>query len=142
MICKYLTKRSYQRINYIYCRKLKKKITFDKCKKCNQYEFRNYKTLNKKSNKLIKLERERDKNLIKKGICEYCGCYSKKLDPHEVFGGSNRKISIKNKFVALLCRKCHDDEEIIKELRKKYQIKYEKNHTREEFIHLIGKSYL
>lgn len=98
--------------------------------------------LKKRSSKLAKLERQRDKDIIKEGICEFCGNYSKKLDPHEIYGGSNRKRSIKNKFVKLLCRKCHSNEKIINQLRIDTQKEYEKNHTRKEFITLIGKSYL
>jgi hypothetical protein len=98
--------------------------------------------IKKRSSKQAKLERERDKGLIKKGKCDYCGRYFDKLDPHEVYGGSNRKRSIKNKFVALLCRNCHDDNKVLKELKVKYQKEYEKTHTREEFIKLIGKSYI
>lgn len=98
--------------------------------------------MKKKSNKLAKLERQRDKNLIKSGICEVCGRYSKQLDPHEIYGGSNRKRSIKHKFVKLLCRKCHDNKEIIKQLRIDTQKEYMKTHTKEEFIGLIGKSYI
>lgn len=98
--------------------------------------------IKKKSNKLAKLERQRDKNLIKSGICEVCGRYSKQLDPHEIYGGSNRKRSIKHKFVKLLCRKCHDNKEIIKQLRIDTQKEYMKTHTKEEFIELIGKSYI
>lgn len=98
--------------------------------------------IKKRSSKQAKLERERDKVLVKKGKCDYCGRYFEKLDPHEVYGGSNRKRSIKNKFVALLCRNCHDNNKVIEELKKKYQKEYEKEHTREEFIELIGKSYL
>ena len=98
--------------------------------------------IKKKSNKLAKLERQRDKDIIKEGICEFCGNYSKKLDPHEVYGGSNRKRSIKHKFIKLICRECHSNENIINQLRIDTQKEYEKNHTREEFIKLIGKSYL
>lgn len=98
--------------------------------------------MKKKSSKLAKLERQRDKNLIKSGICEVCGRYSKQLDSHEIYGGSNRKRSIKHKFVKLLCRKCHDNKEIIKQLRIDTQKEYMKTHTKEEFIELIGKSYI
>lgn len=98
--------------------------------------------MKKKSNKLAKLERQRDKNLIKSGICENCGKYSQRLDPHEVYGGSNRKRSIKYKFIKLLCRECHSNENIINQLRIDTQKEYEKNHTKEEFIKLIGKSYI
>ena len=98
--------------------------------------------IKKKSSKLAKLERQRDKEIVKSGICEFCGKFSKRLDPHEVYGGSNRKRSIAHKFVKLLCRKCHDDEEIINQLRIETQKEYMKTHTEEEFIKLIGKSYL
>ena len=98
--------------------------------------------MKKKSKKLAKLERQRDKEIVKSGICEFCGKFSKRLDPHEIYGGSNRKRSIAHKFVKLLCRKCHDDEEIINQLRIDTQKEYEKNHTRDEFIKLIGKSYI
>lgn len=98
--------------------------------------------IKKKNSKLAKLERQRDKDLVKSGYCEYCGKYSKRLDPHEVYGGSNRKRSIKHKFIKLICPKCHSNESIINQLRIKTQIEFEKEHTREEFIELIGKSYL
>lgn len=99
-------------------------------------------TIKKKSKKLAKLERQRDKNLVKEGICEFCGNYSRHLDPHEVYGGSNRKRSIQHKFVKLICPKCHSNEIIINQLRIDTQNEYEKTHTRQEFINLIGKSYL
>lgn len=98
--------------------------------------------IKKKSSKLAKLERQRDKDIIKSGKCEYCGKYSKRLDPHEIYGGSNRKRSIKHKFVKLICPECHKDEKIIMQLRIDTQKEYEKTHTREEFIKIIGKSYL
>lgn len=98
--------------------------------------------IKKKSKKLAKLERQRDKGIVKEGICEFCGKYSKRLDPHEIFGGSNRKRSIQHKFVKLICPKCHSNEAIINQLRIDTQKEYEKTHTRQEFINLIGKSYL
>lgn len=98
--------------------------------------------IKKKSQKSAKLERQRDKDIVKEGICEFCGKYSKRLDPHEVYGGSNRKRSIKNKFVKLICPKCHSNEAIINQLRIATQKEYMKTHTEEEFINLIGKSYL
>lgn len=98
--------------------------------------------IKQKSNKLAKLERQRDKDLIKSGICENCGKYSQRLDPHEVYGGSNRKRSIKYNFIKLLCRECHSNENIINQLRIDTQKEFEKTHTKEEFIKLIGKSYI
>lgn len=98
--------------------------------------------IKKKSKKLAKLERQRDKGIVKEGICEVCGKYSKRLDPHEVYGGSNRKRSIKSKFVKLICPRCHSNEAIINQLRIDTQKEYMKTHTKEEFINLIGKSYI
>jgi len=98
--------------------------------------------IEKKSSKLAKLERQRDKDITKSGICEFCGKFSKRLDPHEVYGGSNRKRSIKYKFIKLICPECHSDENKIMQLRRDVQKQYEKAHTREEFIEIIGKSYL
>lgn len=98
--------------------------------------------IKKKSSKLAKLERQRDKGIVKEGICEFCGKYSKHLDPHEIFGGSNRKRSILNNFVKKLCRECHSDEKVIAKLRIEAQKEYMKTHTEEEFIKLIGKSYI
>lgn len=98
--------------------------------------------MKKKSSKQAKLERQRDKDIIKEGICEFCGNYSKKLDPHEVYGGSNRKRSIKHKFIKLICRECHSNENIINQLKIDTQKEYEKTHTRAEFIAIVGRSYL
>lgn len=149
MICKHITKRSYQRKAFLYCRKQKKVITFEDCKNCSKIESRAYKGLNKsnkpikkKSNKLAKLERERDKGRVKSGYCQCCGKYSSRLDPHEVFGGSNRQRSIKYGFVRNICRICHSDENKIMQLRKEVQEEFETEHEREEFIKLIGMSYL
>lgn len=41
--------------------------------------------LKKKSSKLAKLERQRDKDIVKSGRCEFCGRECKRLDPHEVY---------------------------------------------------------
>lgn len=98
--------------------------------------------IKKRSKKQDKLERERDKNIEKSGVCEFCKRKSDRLDPHEVYGGSNRKRSIQNNFVAMICRKCHSNEKVIAELRVRYQKEFEKTHTREQFIKIIGKSYI
>lgn len=100
------------------------------------------KEIKKKSSKLAKLERQRDKNIIKYGECEYCHRKFKHLDPHEVFGGSNRERSMKYGFVKMLCRECHSNEKILKQLKIDTQKEFEKNHDRKLFIKIIGKSYL
>lgn len=39
-------------------------------------------------------------------LCAMCGQYSI-CDTHEIYGGINRQISIKNKYQVKICRKCH-----------------------------------
>lgn len=81
--------------------------------------------------------------------CFFCGKPAECI--HEVFfGTANRRISIENGFCAGLCHKehnlssrsVHNDREMDLMLKRAYQNKYEENHTRAEFIALIGKSYL
>lgn len=142
MQCKHLTKRTKKYKPYFYCRLKRQVIILNDCKNCSDFILKRNKPIKKRTAKQNKLERERDKNLIKSGRCEYCGKICGKLDPHEVYGGSNRKRSIKYGFVKLLCRECHSNENIILELRKITQKEYEKVFTREDFIRIIGKSYL
>ena len=100
--------------------------SFNPCPKNTIKKEKKKTRIKQKSSKLAKLERQRDKD----------------LDPHEIYGGSNRKRSIQHKFVKLICPNCHSNEAIINQLRIDTQKEYEKYHTREEFIKLIGKSYL
>lgn len=134
--------RSSKYSKYLYCIKLKKQINYSNCINCKQKKYKEIKAIPKRSKKLAKLEKHRDEGIVKSGICEYCGHYDKRLDPHEVYGGSNRKRSIKCKFIKMICPKCHSNEEIINQLRIDTQKEFEKEHTREEFIQIIGKSYV
>ena len=69
---------------------------------------------------------------------------------HEVYYGRNRETSIKNGFCVGLCNRHHNmsnesvhfNHEMDLELKRLYQKEYEKTHSREEFIDLIGKNYL
>jgi NADH:ubiquinone oxidoreductase subunit E len=81
--------------------------------------------------------------------CYFCGKKAECI--HEVFyGTANRKISIKNGFCVGLCNNHHNmtnnsvhyNRGKDLKLKKLYQKEYEKTHTRQEFITLIGKSYL
>ena len=80
--------------------------------------------------------------------CYFCGKPAEAI--HEVYFGRNRQISIKNGFCVGLCHEHHNysnisvhlNIEMDLELKKLYQLEYEKEHTRKEFINLIGKSYL
>lgn len=95
-----------------------------------------------KSYKLQKLERNRYSILT--NDLEHCYlCGKSPVDIHEIYGGANRKTSMLNGFCVPLCRQHH--REITDnngfELKKLCQKEYEKTHTREDFIFIIGKSY-
>lgn len=74
------------------------------------------------------------------------------LHLHHVFAGSRRKISDREGFVVYLAGWLHNQSEhgvhgkhgheLDLMLKQHAQIAYEKEHSREEFIALIGKNYL
>ena len=70
---------------------------------------------------------------------------------HCYFGLKNRKISDKNGFTCYLCLQHHEGtdgvhgkngHELDLQLKRLCQEKYEENHSREDFIRLIGRNYL
>ena len=145
--CKYLAIRSKNYEKYFYCRLNKKTINYTAdCIKCVKNELRKNKGINKKTSKQIKLEKSRYSILTNDlDHCYICRFQGKKVlrdDLHEVYGGANRKRSILNGLVVPLCRKHHQNDEILNELKVAMQKMYEVNHTRDEFIKLIGKSYI
>ena len=145
--CKYITIRTKNYEKYFYCRLNKKIINYTTdCIKCVKSEPRKNKGINKKTSKQIKLEKSRYSILTDYlEHCYICRFQGKKVlrdDLHEVYGGANRKRSILNGLVAPLCRKHHQDKKILNELKVATQKMYEVNHTRNEFIKLIGKSYI
>ena len=145
--CKYITIRSKNYEKYFYCRLNKKIINYTtECIKCVKNEPRKNKCINKKTCKQIKLEKSRysilTDDLEHCYICRFQGKKVLRDDLHEVYFGANRKRSILNGLVVPLCRKHHQNEEILNELKVAMQKMYEVNHTRDEFIKLIGKSYI
>lgn len=145
--CKYITIRTKNYEKYFYCRLNKKIINYTtECIKCVKNEPRRNKSINKKTSKQIKLEKSRYSILTDDlEHCYICRLQGKKVlrdDLHEVYGGANRKRSILNGLVVPLCRKHHQNEEILSELKIAMQKMYEVNHTRDDFIKLIGKSYI
>lgn len=147
MSCVYFTKRTRKYKPYFFCRLNKQVITFNDCKNCLEFKYKEIKPIKKKTNKLAKLENSRfsiiTNDLKHCYVCTERGIKNiPKKDLHEVYGGSNRKRSIENGLVVPLCRKCHTDNDILKWLKRFVQLEYEENHTRADFIALIGKSYL
>lgn len=98
-----------------------------------------------KTSKTLKLERNRysilTDNLSK---CFICG--RPKEDIHEIYGGGNRKMSMRNGFCVPLCRQCHQlatlNYGLNMRLKMICQEKFEENGTREQFLSIIHKSYL
>lgn len=72
------------------------------------------------------------------------------LHKHHVFGGPNRKISEKNGFYIWLIPSLHNlsdkgihfDKSFDLSVKRACQREYEKEHSREEFMKLIGRNYL
>ena len=100
--------------------------------------------MRKKSNKLARLERQRYSIMVDDlDVCFRCG--KPATDIHEVYGGRNRQQSMKYGFCVPLCRLCHSfiEQDVQTDFNLKWlvQCKFEENHTREEFIKIIGRNY-
>lgn len=87
--------------------------------------------------------------------CYICGRMQTEyyhLHVHHIYKAANRKISDQNGFIVHLCPDCHTlktdsvhgKEGHLKDiyLMKTCQIEYEKKHSRQEFMKLIGCNYL
>lgn len=81
--------------------------------------------------------------------CYKCGTIFN-LHKHHIYGGANRKISEQEGFYVYLCPRHHNmsdegvhfDKELDTDLKQECQRKYEEEHTREDFMRLIGRNYL
>lgn len=90
------------------------------------------------------------------GICYLCAKlkedYGRKypLHEHHVYGGTNRTVSEENGFKVYLCLQHHIDGpeavhnniENMRIIQRDCQETYEKTHTRQQFMELIGRNYL
>lgn len=98
-----------------------------------------------KSNKMIKLERNRY-SILTDDLKHCYICKSENVDIHEIYGGHNRRQSMKFGFCIPLCRKHHTSVtfDVFKalELKIKCQEKFEETDTRDNFIKIIGRNYL
>lgn len=72
------------------------------------------------------------------------------LQEHHIFGGPNRSVSEAEGLKCWLCLKhhtqgpeaVHNNIRNMRILQQKAQQAYEKTHTREEFVRLIGRNYM
>lgn len=106
----------------------------------------------------VKKKRKRHKPSIlqkKDGTCYLCrklhGDYRVQgIHEHHVFDGPNRSISEAEGFKVYLCtdhhlygpQAVHRNHEMMFLVQQDCQRAYEQNHTRQEFVELIGKNYL
>ncbi len=82
--------------------------------------------------------------------CYVCGRTDNLHKHHIYYGAANRKKSEQNGFTVYLCAHHHNmsdfgvhfDRELDLQLKRECQKKFEKTHSREEFMAIIGKNYL
>ena len=105
MNCKNYRTRTKKYKKYGYCIKYKKEVSLF-CKECKNLEYKEQKTMKKRTAKQTKMEKNRfslfTSNL---DVCIVCGKPKEHL--HEVFFGSNRQVSIKYGLVIPVCNVCH-----------------------------------
>lgn len=89
--------------------------------------------------------------LQNKKKCFICSTQRNLHDHHIYFGSGKRNISEKNGFKVWLCQEHHEGtngvhgmkgHQLDTYLKQTCQQEYEKNHSREEFRRIIGKSYI
>lgn len=150
--CKHLKQKFNNKFE---CKLNKKGILYRECKNCNSYERKDIKTksctykynntlnrtktsLKKVSKKQAKLERNR-KSVFTKDFskCIECGYNIGKIDKHECIGGSNRSNSIKYDLIVPLCRKCHQNNQIIIKWKIKAQEYFINRYGYDKFIKIF-----
>ena len=147
MYCKNLKFRTKKGIKYTYCSILKKEINKSECNyNCKYKEYKTYTPIKKRSNKLIKREKERY-SIIYQDLSRCCLCGSKiGIELNEIYEGSYRQRSIDYGMVTPLCHNCHklfhNDSNVNLYYKVMFQKEFMKNHTLEEFIDLFGQNYI
>lgn len=144
MECLYLRKRQQNYQSYLYCTKLKRKITFDKCKNCLCKQYKAIKKIKKQTKKQKKAEKNRF-SIIQKdmSICFFCGKSAESI--HELIGGINRQKSMKWGLCVGACLDCHRLVEDKQKIKQKYQIlgqkAFIKKYGFDLFIKEFGQDY-
>lgn len=138
--------RTKKGIKYYYCSNFKKLISYDVCKKCDNKEYKIYKTIKKRSYKLLKKEKIRYSIIYNNlSICANCGS-NNCVEKNEVFEGSYRQKSIELGMVVPLCHKCHKEFHNNSKLNLYYKVMFQKEYikynTLEDFIKKFGQNYI
>lgn len=145
--CKYLTQKLTRTL---YCKKLKKTITFKNCQNCKfkQIKIDNYKKNTKIKAKTSKLAtQERNRYSILTNDLKHCTICGKPRDHlHEVFFGASRQRSMKYGLVIPLCAECHAEMHKNKEWQdywhKKGQQSFITNYPNLDFLEIFKRNYL
>ncbi len=154
MTCKYLSIRQKNYQKKPFCRDKKEWLPQcnKECFKPRDYEpiKKSDKPIKQYSKKRAKLERERYSILTNDlNKCYICGA-KENIHIHEIYFGKNRQNSMKYGCCVPLCfhhhngskHAVHYDKYLDDLLKEECQIKFEKEHSREEFISIFKKSYL
>ena len=140
----------YQRnrtINYkpiLYCKNLRRQVTWQECKNCSMVKRAKNMSIKKKSYKLAKAEKNRF-SIIQDNmsICFFCGRQAQSI--HELIGGINRQTSIKYGLCVGACLRCHRILEDNEKIKQKYQVlgqdTFEKKYSHELFMQEFKMNY-
>lgn len=92
------------------------------------------------------IEKNKEQKMKEKKECAICGRYEYLEEHHLIPGNGLRKLSDQYHLTINICRNCHNmihhDKEFLEISKKWGQKKFEKDHTRKEFIEIFGRSYL
>lgn len=143
MNCKYYRTRTKKYQKYGYCTKYKKEVSLF-CKGCEEIEYKEYKSINKRTTKQAKVERNRF-SLFTSNLNICIVCSNPKEHLHEVFFGSNRQVSMKYGLVIPVCFKCHRMIHNDSDLQDMWHIRgqelFEKVYPSLDFVSIFGKNY-
>lgn len=143
MNCKYYRTRTKKYKKYGYCTKYKKEVSLF-CKECNTIEYKEIKTIKKRTNKQAQAEKNR-KSIFTNDLYHCIICGKKRDNLHEVFFGRNRQLSIKYGLVIPLCIECHQEIHKNKKLQdiwhKKGQDIFETYYPDLDFLKIFRRNY-
>lgn len=143
MNCKYYRTRTKKYKKYGYCTKYKKEVSLF-CKECNTIEYKEIKTIKKRTNKQAQAEKNR-KSIFTNDLYHCIICGKKRDNLHEVFFGRNRQLSIKYGLVIPLCIECHQEihkNKILQDIwHKKGQDIFETYYPDLDFLKIFRQNY-
>ncbi len=149
MICKYYkvkkkNNKKEKRI-YYYCNKQRIEINYSECKNCCYKEYKEQKTIRKRTYKLAKKEKERF-SIIYSKLDKCCLHPLKEAQKNEVYDGAYRQLSIKHGMVIPFCDLCHKrfhkDRFFALYYKSLFQKEFENIHSQTEFLRIFKKNYI